>query len=120
MAKTSIYQTAIVIVVGLNCISLVFHKPIFLWIGTIVGALCFLSPKMGEWVHIFWYKLAKVLNIISSSILFTLIFFLLIFPLNLIRRLFNKRDNLFLIKPETSLFKERNLVYEKSLFNNTW
>ena len=70
---------------------------------------------------IIWFSLANILGLISSKILLTLIFFLVITPIGLIRRLFmsmkgNSFDSMKLKqwkKSSESVFKTRNHKFSK-------
>lgn len=70
-------------------------------------------------LHTLWMKLAETLGFISSHILLTLVWFLLLLPLSLFAR-FNKKLTIRLTPPDSSNFKTRNHTYTKEDLENPW
>lgn len=83
------------------------------------------NSKFFHYPAIFWFSLANLLGFITSKILLTLIFCLVILPIGSVRRLFaktkkdpdnNKLDSLRLLqwkKSANSVFKTRDHIYTK-------
>jgi len=65
-------------------------------------------------------KLAWVLSLIIPNILLSSIFFLFLFPIALLSRLFGKKDPLMLKNPEKSVFRNQEKKFDKSSFENPW
>lgn len=67
-----------------------------------------------------WYKIAQILGWINSRIILTILFYLFLFPISVIYRLFNK-DQMHIKKPASgSMFSERNHQYNSADFENMW
>ena len=67
-----------------------------------------------------WFKLSEVMGYVMSRILLTAIFFLFLYPISLLYRLFND-DNLNLKKGNrSSYFTDRNHQYEPRDLENPW
>lgn len=65
-------------------------------------------------------KLAGFLSLIIPNILLGIIFFLLLFPIALLSRLFGKNDSLNLKNKSGSTFKNVNKEFDKISFEKTW
>jgi hypothetical protein len=69
-----------------------------------------------------WFWLSRVLSVLSSKILLTIVFFIVVTPVGLVRRLFNK-DNLKtnqFKKSTESVMTYRNHLYTSEDFTNTF
>ena len=102
---------------------LVLHL-IFLWqwavivsfiVGTIGIVSTFLSKKI-EWV---WMKVSKFMGYVISNILLGIVFFLILFPISLLSKLFIK-DPLMLSKEYSSYFIDINKEMDKKNFEKIW
>ncbi|MEL6653997.1 MAG: SxtJ family membrane protein, partial [Bacteroidota bacterium] len=106
--QIAIWKTILVLVLASVVAYLIWPKLWLLWLGVGIGSLSLLSPQLARLIHIVWMKLAEVLGYVNSRILLGLIFFLLLSPIALLRRIFHK-DPLQLKRPkDKSLFHERN------------
>ncbi len=87
-------------------------------LGVLIAGL--ISGLFARLVTKLWYKLAALLGFISSRILLTVVYFVVLFPLALLYRLFNK-DPLKLKKDSScSLFLERNHDFTAEELENPW
>lgn len=73
----------------------------------------FISP-MGEFIHLTWMMIAKVLGYINSRILLSIIFFLILTPIALLMILLGKSGFIKSAKGKKSLFVTRNHMYTKA------
>lgn len=70
-----------------------FHKPWFWWliaIGLPLELLGLFYPRSLKWVNFVWMTLAMILGALVSTILLTLLFYLLVTPLGLVARMAGK------------------------------
>ena len=93
-------NSILVIVTGLSLLGLLYKNNIFISIGVGVGILSLLSKKIESAINYAWFKLAFVLGWINSRILLTIIFYIFLFPLSLLKKIFSSQDALKLKKPE--------------------
>lgn len=119
MENTNKYQSLLVIVLGLSLLSLLFKLKLLLYIGLGIGVVSMLIPRLGDGIVYLWFKLAQGLGWLNSRILLSIIFFVFLFPISLISRLFSK-DSLQLKGDGDSTFTERNHQYEKKDLENIW
>jgi hypothetical protein len=77
----------------------------------------FLTAKIA-WV---WMKLSEIMGAISSRVILTGVFYLILFPVSLLARVFSKRDSILLKKSSgTTYYKVRNHTYQPADLENTW
>ncbi len=76
----------------------------------------FLAAKI-EWL---WMQLATVLSKIVPNILLSVVFYVFLFPIALLSRLFGSKDPLVLKNPEKTVFKEHNKEFTKASFEVPW
>ena len=69
------------------------------------------SVQLSARIHVLWMKIAQVLGRISSAVLLTLVFFLMLTPMAVMRRIFSRQDVLQLKKKEATYFTIRNHTY---------
>lgn len=67
-----------------------------------------------------WNKLAWVLSFIVPNILLSLIYFLFLFPIALLSKLFGNKDPLALRNKPDSTFKTSNKAFDASSFDKPW
>jgi len=119
MLEKNIYKNILVIVIGLLSIDYIFNVKYLTFIAYSIGVLSVLIPPVAfgtDWV---WMKLALVLGWINSRILLTLIFFLILVPIALLRRVFGN-SALQLDRNQETVFKSRNHLYRKEDLSETW
>ena len=86
---------------------------------SILGVLFLLSNTLGSFIVKWWFKLAEGMGWVMSRIILSTIFFLFLFPLALLSKIFNK-NLLGLKKEKGSAFSERNHTYTKEDLENIW
>lgn len=92
----------------------------FLWITLVIGLIGLCSKCLTNQVHYVWMKIAWLLSLVVPKILLTLVFYVLLFPLALLSRVFGKQDPMQLRKTNVSLFKTVNRELTPESFKNPW
>lgn len=83
----------------------------------LLTAIALFSPFVSEKIHWLWMKIAHIMGSIMSKILLGAIFYLFLFPLSLLSRMFQKKDSLQLKKSSGSTYyTERNITYSAKDF----
>ncbi len=100
MNKEKNLETCLVISTGMILLWFIYGNALFLQIAFALGIIGLFVNPIANWVTWIWYKIADVLGMIVPKILLSLIFFVFLFPVAAIYRLFNS-DNLQLKKKET-------------------
>lgn len=117
--KLDIWKSLLVIVVGLLVLYFVFDSIYLLYAALTVGVLSVLFPSLGRLIFRTWMAIGQFLGRINGSILLSIVFFMLLFPISILYRLFNK-DAMQLKNTKTSLFIDRDHIYKKEDMENVW
>ncbi len=112
-------ETCLVIVTGLLIFWLIYHVKVLVTIAVAVGIIGAFIPSLARWIHWAWYKLAEVMGFVMSKVLLSLVFFVFLFPISLIYRMFNK-DTLQLKKKAGSYWTVREHSYTGKDLEQVW
>lgn len=106
------HSSLLVIALGFGVFFLLFRKD---WMLLPVGisAIGFVIGPVGEYIHVGWMLLAKVLGYINSRILLSIVFFLILTPIALLMRLLGKTQFVKKRGNQQSLFVTRNHAYNR-------
>lgn len=122
LPEIDVYKANMAISTGLFVLYFFVTPNIYLlYVGTAVGVLTLLWPGLAQWISWGWYKLAEGLGYVNSRILLTLVFFVVLLPVALLYRLFNR--NIFALssgRTDASLYRERNHQYAARDLANAW
>lgn len=119
MKKDSAKSTMLVISIGFLAIHLLFSLSWAVYVALGVGLAGIASNALSEKVEWAWMKLSRVLSYIVPSILLAAIFYLILFPLSLLSKLFTK-DPLMLSNKHNSYFVSINKTFDKKGLENIW
>ena len=118
--KSNPVHTMLVITVGFIMLYFIFKWKWFLLIAFACGLTGILSPFLSKQIDFLWMKLALLLSFIVPNILLGIIFYLFLFPIALISRIFGNKDPLKIKFKGSSLYKERERQFDKTSFENPW
>jgi len=97
-----------------------FNVDWMLWVSLSVGVLSMMSSTIMDAVTWVWFKFAMFLgNYVTGPILLGVVFFLVLFPISILARIFGK-DGLMKKRREGSYFVERNHGYSTEDIENIW
>lgn len=118
-------KTVLTIVIGFLAIYLYLttksqYHYWMLWVGGSVGALGLLSSYLALKIQDAWMGLSNILSHIIPPVILSIIFFVVLFPIAVLSRLFGEKDPLQLKKTDKSLFKTVNKSCTKDTFEKTW
>jgi len=88
-------------------------------ISLIVGVIGITSPYLSKKIEQGWLKLSQFLGYIIPNILLSIVFFLFLFPISLLSKIFRK-DPLMLSKKYDTYFIDINKEMYKKSFKKTW
>lgn len=102
-----------VIAIGFAVLYFFFRKE---WMLVPIGIVLigFLIGPMGEYIHLTWMMIAKLLGYINSRILLSITFFIILTPIALLMRLLGKGNFLKSATGKNSVFITRNHLYTKT------
>ena len=118
--KSNPVKTVLIISTGFAIVYLITNWQWSIVTAVIVGVLGILSVKLSKLIDYFWMKLAWLLSLIIPNILLGLIFYLFLFPIAILSRVFGKTDSLQLKNKSNSLWVNRDDVIDKLSFEKTW
>jgi len=119
-ANSNTYKTLLVMVTGSLVFYYFFRLDVLVYISLGIGILAIISSRIAAGIEWLWLKLAQGLGWINSRILLSVVYFLFLFPLALLRRIFQKETNWKLNKDKSSFYVERNHTYTKEDLINPW
>jgi hypothetical protein len=118
--KSHPIRTVLTISVGFMILSLTTQWGWLIYISLAVGIVGIFSNYLSKKIEFLWTKLAWLLSLIIPNIMLSIIFYLILFPLSLVSRLFGEKDPLSLKNKSNSLFKRRKIPFTKDSFENPW
>ncbi len=118
--ENEVNKILLVFTIGFCLLSFLFKLPILSYIGVGIGLLGLISPSFGLFFAKFWMKFAGILGKINGTILLSIVFFLMLFPISLLQKIFSRKDNLRLKLPKESNFVIRDKKYKKEDLEKMW
>lgn len=118
--KTDPVKTVLTITVGFLVIFLVNHQSWAIITALGIGIAGVFSPFLSRKIDFLWMKLAWVLSLIMPNIILTIVFFLILFPIAALSRLFGKKDPLQLKNSKDSTFSICHKEFKKESFEKPW
>ena len=113
-------ETVLVITVGFLALHMIFKVRLFLTLSLVIGLAGILSSWLSEKIHFLWMGLSLLLGKVSNGILLTLVFFLVLTPVGLFRRLFKKSSMTLVDRDQESNFTDRDHSFTKQDLEKTW
>lgn len=117
--KNKILETHLVIATGFIVIYLLTNKLLFIYLAAGIGVTGVFLKPLANLITKGWFALAEILSKITSTILMTIVFYLILVPIATIYKLSNKRM-LDLKNPGTSMWFKREHQYQKEDLDNAW
>lgn len=118
--KNNPIKTVLTISVGLIVVYLFTKVKWVLDISLVIGLIGVFSTYLSEKIDFLWMKLAWVLSKIIPNIVLGIVFYLFLFPLSVLSKLFIGKDILNLKNTSNSIFKTSNKNFEKVSFEKPW
>jgi hypothetical protein len=118
--KTDPIKTVLTITVGFLVIYFFTEYRWLLYTSLIVGVLGLISTRLAEAVDYLWMKLSYLLSLIVPNILLTIIFYVFLFPISMLSKLFSKKDPMDLKNSKQSLFRSVEKAFIPESFDDPW
>lgn len=119
MKEDTSKSTMLVISMGFLILYLLFAWQWAVIVSLVVGLIGIFSSTLSRNVDWLWMKLARILGYIVQSILLSIIFYLILFPISLISRIFTK-DSLMLSNKYKTFFVNIEKKFDKKSMENIW
>ena len=117
---TETSKTVLTITTALLIVYLFTGWPWTIWAGVVLGVAAVFSKTASGLIHTGWMKFAYLLSLIIPNVLLTIIFYLILFPLAIISRIFSKEPALKLQNNSDTMFTERVKTFSKEDFEKPW
>jgi hypothetical protein len=118
--KTNPIRTVLTISVGFILVYLVTKWNWAISVSLIIGLIGICSDYLSQKVDLFWMQLTRLLSFIVPNILLGTIFYLFLFPISVLSRLFGKKDPMYLKNKEDSVFITINKEFDKKSLEKSW
>jgi hypothetical protein len=112
-------STILIISMGFLILNLVFHWYWAIIVSLLVGVIGIISSYLSRKIEWGWMKLAKFMGYIVPNILLSIVFFLVLFPISLLSKIFIK-DPLLLSNKYKTYFIDTNKEVNKESFEKIW
>lgn len=119
-SKTDSTKILLTISIGFIVIYLITGHHWAIITSLLIGLIGIFSNNLSDIIAALWMKIAGVLSLIVPNILLSIFYFLILFPVAILARIFGKKDPLGLKDSTKSTFKDKKDPFEKSLFEKTW
>lgn len=113
-------KTILTITVGFLVIFLLTKANWAMYVSLSVGLIGVFSTYLAKQIEWLWFGLAKVLGYIMPNIILTIVFYIFLFPIAILSRIFSKKDHLHLKNNTASVFVETNKRFDEQSFKNPW
>lgn len=118
--KSDPIKTILTISVGFLIVYLATDWRWAIIVSLVVGLIGMFSPYLSRKVDYLWMKLSYLLGLIVPNILLGIIFYLFLFPISVLSKLFGKKDPLFLTNRQNSTYVTASKRFDKSSFEKPW
>ena len=116
--KSNPDKTILTICTGFALIFLLTEIKLFLIISFSLGLIGIVSTFASKIVEKIWFKISEILGYIVPNIILSVIFYIFLFPISLVSKLFGKVDFLKLKNKETSTFINLSKKFNQDSFKN--
>lgn len=117
--KNKSLETSLVLTTGFLILFLIFGNIWLLYAALALGIVGIFIKPVARYIAVAWFKLADILNFVVSKVILGILFFIILWPVSMLSRIFNK-DKLQLKKSEKSTWILRNHNYSASDLKNIW
>lgn len=119
MKKDTSKSTMLVISIGFLVLYMLFAWQWAVIVSLGVGLMGIISSTLSRKIEWLWMKLARILSYIIPSVLLGIIFYLILFPLSLISKIFTK-DPLMLSNKHNTYFVNIEKPFDKRNMEKIW
>lgn len=112
-------QTCLVIMTGLLVFWFIYGVKWLVTVAVVIGLIGAFVPVVAKWINWAWYKLAEGMGWVMSKVLLTVIFYLFLFPVAFMARLFGK-NTLQLKRKNDTYWVSRDHSYSGKDLENVW
>ena len=112
-------STILVISMGFLVLHLLFSWQWTVIISLVLGVIGITSPYLSGKIELIWMKFAKILGYIIPNVLLSIVYYIFLFPISALSKIFNK-DPLMLSRKYPTYFIDINKEIDKKSFEKIW
>lgn len=116
----NIEKTILTIVVGFLLIYVLSKWKWAIMVSISVGLIGVFSSYLSQKIDWIWKQITKLLSLIIPNILLSLVFYIVLFPVAILSRLFSKNDALNIKGGKETYYKIESKHFNADVFNNPW
>ncbi len=120
MERKKNLETSLVIVTGLLIIFLFKQWFPLLVIAAIIGLTGIFWDKAASGITWVWFKIAELLGRFIPKLVLTIVYYLFLFPVAMLYRLFRKENSERIRQEGVSMWISREHLYEKEDLTKPW
>ena len=113
-------RTVLTISVGFLILFIITKSDWTLMVSVVIGLSGLLSDFLAMKIYWIWNKLAFILSLIIPKIILSIIFFLFLFPISFLSKIFRKKDFMLLEDPDETTFMTVDKSFIKESFEKPW
>lgn len=118
--KSNPVKTMLTISVGFLVVFIITKLNWALLVALVVGLIGLFSTFLSKHIEFLWTKLAWLLGLIVPNILLSAIFYLFLFPIALLSKVFGKKDPFVLKNTTETVFVTSNKQFDENSFEKPW
>jgi hypothetical protein len=118
--KSEPIKTVLTIATALAIVYYFFHYQWALVASIVLGLIGMFSTYLTQKIDWAWMKLTFLLSLVVPNILLSAVFFLFLFPIATLAKIFGKKDPLLLQNGVKSTFVEVGRSFDKGSFEKMW
>lgn len=120
--KSNPTKTVLTISVGFLIVYLI-TKSQYQWILIVsasVGIIGLISDYLASKIEWIWMKLTWILSLTVPNILLSLLFYLFLFPIAVLNKIFSKKNHLQLKNPKKTTWFQDDKVFDSKSMEHPW
>lgn len=119
-SKGNTSKTLLTISMGFLVVFMFSNRREWLILSLLIGLTGIFSSFLGRKIEIVWMKLSWLLSLVMPNVILTVIFYLFLFPIAMLSKLFANKSSLILKNQQSSMFKTTNKTFTKADFEKPW
>ncbi len=119
MEREKSLETSLVLTSGFLLVYIITKIDLFVYLAFCFGIIGIFLKPVAKIIAVGWFKLADILNYFVSKFIFGTLYFVVLVPISILYRVFNK-DSLKLKNPSKSVWYKRDHTYSATDLENIW
>jgi len=118
--KSNPSKTMLTISIGMLLVFLFSENKLFLQLSLLIGLIGIISSFLSQKIEFLWFKLAKLLGFVVPNILLSIVFYVFLFPISILSKIFSNKDLLKLKNKKKSTYINKVKKFDSKSFDNPW